>query len=102
MGSSRPVRAPTVPDQSMTISAPVPGTPGTSKFPSTRARPSWTGTSAMRIFPVLVLWMRTRVTPSSTGTSFSSTANGPMAEEMLPQFPPQPMPSVAMWTCPKV
>ena len=36
---------------------------------------------------VLVLWMRTTASPSPAETSPSSTANGPMAEDMLPQLP---------------
>ena len=39
------------------------------------------------IFPVLVLWMRTAVSPLANGTSRSSIANGPTAEEQLPQLP---------------
>ena len=39
------------------------------------------------IFFVLVLWMRTTASPSrGGGTSPSSTANGPMAEDMFPQL----------------
>jgi hypothetical protein len=39
------------------------------------------------IFLVLVLWMRTAVSPSAYGTMRSSMAKGPMAEEQLPQLP---------------
>jgi hypothetical protein len=38
-------------------------------------------------FLVLVLWMRTTVSPSRAGTRRSSMAKGPTADEQLPQFP---------------
>jgi hypothetical protein len=40
------------------------------------------------IFFVLVLWTRTSASGPDTFTNPSSTANGPMAEDILPQFPP--------------
>ena len=36
--------------------------------------------------PVFVLWMRTRATGPSAGTSPASIANGPTPAEMLPQL----------------
>ena len=39
--------------------------------------------------PVFVLWMRTVVSGSTARTRPWSMANGPTAEEMLPQLPPQ-------------
>ena len=39
------------------------------------------------IFFVLVLWIRTAVSPFADGTSRSSMAKGPTAEEQLPQLP---------------
>ena len=38
-------------------------------------------------FFVLVLWMRTTVSPSRAATSRSSMAKGPTADEQLPQLP---------------
>ena len=40
------------------------------------------------IFFVLVLWTRTSASWPDAFTSPSSTANGPIAEDMLPQFAP--------------
>ena len=40
------------------------------------------------IFRVLVLWMRTAASPScGASQNPSSTAKGPMAEDMFPQLP---------------
>ncbi len=87
LGRRRPVRAPPGSRKSSAMRAPRPGTPGSSKSPTTAASPSTTGTRATMIFPVLVLWMRTAVSPLAKGTSRSSIANGPTAEEQLPQLP---------------
>lgn len=70
----------------MRISAPVPGTPAMAQSPVTRALPLRTCTRATSTVPVFVLWMRTTVSGSTVSTSPSSTANGPTAEEMLPQL----------------
>ncbi len=51
---------------------------------------------------MLVLWMRTVVTPSRAATSPWSTAKGPTAEERLPQLPPQSTSGVPTLTCAKV
>ena len=67
--------------------APRPGTPASSKSPSTAASPSFTGTWATMIFRVLVLWMRTIVSPSVAFTMPSSMAKGPTADEQFPQLP---------------
>ena len=87
VGSRRPVPAPPGSRKSSAIRAPRPGTPASSKSPSTAASPSVTGTWATMSFRVLVLWMRTSVSPSTAFTSRSSIAKGPTAEEQLPQFP---------------
>ena len=81
------VTAPPGSRKSSAILAPGPGTPGSSKSPSTAASPSFTGTWATMIFFVLVLWMRTTVVLPVDSTSFSSMAKGPTADEQLPQFP---------------
>ena len=73
--------------KSSAMRAPRPGTPASSKSPSTAASPSSTGTWATMIFFVLVLWMRTTVSPSRAVTSPSSMAKGPTADEQLPQLP---------------
>ena len=87
VGSSLPVAAPAVEAKSIRMGALVPGTPSILQFPETTAFPSRTSTSARRILPVLVLWMRTMVTPSSARTMLSSMAKGPTPEEILPQLP---------------
>ena len=73
--------------KSSAMRAPRPATPGSSKSPATAASPSVTGTWARMIFFVFVLWMRTRVSPSRAPTRPSSMANGPTADEQLPQLP---------------
>ena len=87
VGSSLPVTAPPGSRKSSRTGAPVPATPGISSSPSTTARPSFTKKVELMIFFVLVLWMRTVISPSRGGTRPSSTANGPTAEDMLPQLP---------------
>ena len=87
VGRRRPVRAPPGSRKSSAMRAPSPATPGSSKSPTTAASPSTTGTRATMIFRVLVLWMRTAVSPLAEGTSRSSIAKGPTAEEQLPQLP---------------
>ena len=67
--------------------APVPGTPGSAKSPSTAASPSCTGTRARISFFVLVLWILTTVSGSTARTRPSSIAKGPTADEQLPQLP---------------
>ena len=69
--------------------APVPGTPSTTASPSTAARPSCTGTWAIKRLPVLVARTQTRVTGSTACTRPSSMAKGPTAADMLPQVPLQ-------------
>jgi hypothetical protein len=71
----------------MRISAPVPGTPAMAQSPLTFALPPATGILATRSFSVFVFQMRTVVTGSTAFTKPSSIANGPTAEEMLPQLP---------------
>ncbi|MNC92466.1 hypothetical protein D3C83_89000 [compost metagenome] len=56
--------------------------------PSTAATPSSIGKRAQMIFLVLVLCTRTMASPPAAFTRPSSTAKGPMAEDMLPQFAP--------------
>ena len=73
--------------KSSAMRAPVPGTPSSAKSPRTAAWPDSTGTWAWITFCVLVLWIRTTVAGSRAGRSASSIANGPIADEMLPQFP---------------
>ena len=73
--------------KSSAIRAPEPGTPSSTKSPRTAAWPASTGMWAWISFRVFVLWMRTTVTGSPGGTRASSIAKGPIAEEMLPQFP---------------
>ena len=55
------------------------------------SRSGWPGHSHFEvewmILRVLVLWMRIVTGPSAAKISPSSTANGPMAELMLPQLP---------------
>src|SRR2546429_553388 len=60
VGRRRPVPAPPGSRKSSAIRAPRPGTPASSKSPSTAASPSVTGTWATMSFRVLVLWMRAR------------------------------------------
>ena len=87
VGRSRPVTAPPGSRKSSAILAPVPGTPSSTKSPRTAAWLDSTGTWAWISFRVLVLWIRTTVAGSRAGTSASSMAKGPIADEMLPQFP---------------
>ena len=87
VGSSRPVTAPPGSRKSSAIRAPVPGTPSSTKSPRTAAWLDSTGTRAWISFRVLVLWIRTTVAGSRAGTSPSSMAKGPIADEMLPQLP---------------
>ena len=87
VGRSRPVPAPPGSVKSSVIRAPRPATPASSKSPSTAASPSFTGTWDTMIFRVFVLWMRTSVSPSAACTRRSSIANGPTADEQLPQLP---------------
>jgi hypothetical protein len=58
------------------------------KSPSVSASPFAMVKRDVMILLVLVLWMRTAAAPSR-GTTHrpSSAANGPMAEDMLPQLP---------------
>ena len=67
--------------------APVPATPGSAKSPWTAGSLPATGTRAAMSFFVLVLWMRTSVSPSTGWIRRSSMAKGPTAEEQLPQLP---------------
>ena len=50
---------------------------------------------------VFFWWMRTRVTGATAFTNPSSTANGPTAEEMLPQLALTSTIGRSMETCPK-
>mmetsp|Transcript_4855 Transcript_4855/g.13617 ORF Transcript_4855/g.13617 Transcript_4855/m.13617 type:complete len:208 (+) Transcript_4855:143-766(+) len=90
VGRRAPVTLPCVAEKSRSTRAPVPGTPAIAASPSTSALPSGpTGTVALRMAPVFVLWMRTRRSPlpGAAGSRPSSTANGPTPAEMFPQFP---------------
>ena len=73
--------------KSSAMRAPRPATPGSSKSPRTAGAPPATGTRETMSFFVLVLWMRTTVSPSRAGTRPSSMAKGPTADEQLPQLP---------------
>ena len=87
-GRSLPVAAPPGSMNSRVICAPAPETPGSSNEPLTPAAPSSTGKRAWYVLPVFVLWTRTvAVSPPTTRTRPSSTANGPTALEMFPQVP---------------
>ena len=86
-GSRRPVAAPPGCTKSRRMGAPVPLTPSIERSPSTRTWPPWKRKRDTTILPVFVLWILTRASPSSgAATRPSSTANGPMAADMLPQF----------------
>ena len=88
VGSSFPVEAPPGARKSRRIGAPDPATPSRPSDPATAATPLRIGKCETIIRSVLVLWMRTVASPSrGAGTSPSSTANGPIAADMLPQFP---------------
>ena len=87
VGSSLPVLAPPGSMNSSRMGAPVPATPSSAMSPDTAASsPSMPKRETM-IFLVLVLWMRTTASPSrGFATSPSSTANGPIADDMFPQL----------------
>ena len=87
VGSSLPVLAPPGCMNSSRIGAPVPPTPSSAMSPETAASsPSMPKRETM-IFFVLVLWMRTTASPSrGFGTRPSSTAKGPIADDMFPQL----------------
>ena len=87
VGSRRPVTEPPGDRKSRRIGAPVPATPGMARSPSVAARPSTSGNVERMILPVLVLKIRTTAVSPFGRTSPSSTANGPTAEDMLPQLP---------------
>ena len=86
VGRSAPVPAPPGSMNSRSTGAPVPDTPGIVVSPSTAARPPSTGNRARMSLPVLVLWMTTTPSGPAASTSPSSTANGPMADDMFPQL----------------
>ena len=67
--------------------APVPATPGMARSPSVAARPSARENVERMILPVLVLKILTTAVSPFGRTMPSSTANGPTAEDMLPQLP---------------
>jgi len=70
--------------------------------PSTAASPSSMPKRATMILPVLVLWMRTTASSPYTRIRSSSTANGPTAEDMLPQLGRKSTWEVLIWTCANV
>ena len=102
VGSSFPVMAPPGSRNSSRIGAPVPATPGIASEPDSTARPSRTSKVEWMILRVLVLWMRSVTGPSAANTMPSSTANGPMAELMLPQLPFMSTRTSLIGTCAKV
>jgi hypothetical protein len=57
--------------------------------PRVSAQPPETAKRAWMSPPVLVLWTRTSAGPSARGQRPWSTANGPTADEMLPQLAPR-------------
>lgn len=66
----------------------VPDIPSSLKSPAVTGSPSFTWNRAEITLPVFVFWMRTTVSPlAGHGTSSSSTAKGPMVEDMFPQLP---------------
>ena len=67
--------------------APVPATPGMARSPLVAARPLTSGNVERMILLVLVLKMRTTAVSPLGRSRPSSTANGPTADDMLPQLP---------------
>ena len=67
VGRSAPHELPAMASKSSRIAAAVPGTPDTAVDPVSTSRPSWTGKCAVAIESVLIMWMRTRASPSANG-----------------------------------
>ena len=87
VGSNLPVVAPPGSRNSSLTGEPVPDTPGISRSPSTADMPSSSAKRACMIFFVFVLCTRTSASLPEALSRPSSTANGPIADDMLPQLP---------------
>ena len=82
-----PVVAPPGSRNSSLTGDPVPDTPGIARSPSTADSPSSSAKRAWMIFLVFVLCTRTSASRPAALIRPSSTANGPIADDILPQLP---------------